>query len=99
MKSSGVIQLMNKFILLLGIILMSGLTTLWLKKGKSAARLQEQNQMQQQQLAQLAVENERLSNRLSQTSAPPSAKDDHLAELLRLRNEVSTLRRVTNAPK
>src|SRR5438128_2094585 len=66
---------------------------------ESAARLQEQNQLQQLQLAQLTVENERLSKSVPQPSTGPGTEDHQLSELLRLRNEVSTLRRLTNAPK
>jgi hypothetical protein len=90
---------MKKFILLAGIVLISALIMLYFIQRESVATLRNQNQAQQQQLAQLAAENQRLSKPERKTGTQQGLSDDHLIELLRLRNEVSTLRRLTNAPR
>jgi len=71
-------------------------TPLIIQHGK-LSKLRDQNQSLQAQLdqaAQLAADNERLSNALFQSRATLS--DDQRRELLRLRSEVGLLRRQTN---
>ena len=57
---------------------------------KNAALLQQADQ-----LAQLAGENQRLSNLVAQ--AKPPLSDEHFGELLRRRGEIGMLRQQTNA--
>jgi hypothetical protein len=63
-------------------------------EARQASQLRGENESQQQQIAQLKLESESLSNRLpvvaADTKSPP---DEHLNELLRLRGEVGVLRR------
>ena len=57
--------------------------------------LEEENQglrQQVDQMAELAAENERLSNLVAKASHAQSLPDDQMRELLRLRSEVSALR-------
>ncbi|MGO8928120.1 MAG: hypothetical protein ACLQU3_14705 [Limisphaerales bacterium] len=59
------------------------------------SRLREENHLLQQQqgeMAQLAVENERLSSMLTQANSAQALPQDQLRELLRLRGEVGSLR-------
>ena len=57
---------------------------------------QESLRQQAGQLAQLAAENERLSNGVTRLKPAPPLSDEQLRELLRLRSEVGELRRQTN---
>jgi RNA polymerase sigma factor (sigma-70 family) len=62
---------------------------------RSVSGLREENQSLQQQLgriAQLAAENQRLSNMVVQAESAQSHSQDQLRELLRLRGEVGLLR-------
>jgi RNA polymerase sigma factor (sigma-70 family) len=54
-------------------------------------------QRQADRLAQLEADNEQLSNRLAQANESPPLANDQLPELLRLRNEVGTLRQENSA--
>jgi hypothetical protein len=71
------------------------LTVYWRNRSRIRA-LDESLRQQSVELAQCVLENQRASNSVArETAAPLSAEE--LAELLRLRNEVSRLRRQTNA--
>jgi hypothetical protein len=62
---------------------------------QSMSRLREENrilQEQQSNFAQLASENERLSNLVAQANRAPALEQDQVRELLRLRGEVASLR-------
>jgi hypothetical protein len=87
---------MKKFTLFAGVIVVVGLSLFCLVQHESVAELRAQNQAQQQRLAELSAKNERLSNDLAQTSVTQSSQPDQLTELLRLRNEVYLLRKLTN---
>ncbi len=87
---------MSKPIVAAGGILIVGLIIFCFAQRQSATKLREQTHAMQQQLDQLAVENERLSNSLLQASTPQTIQEDQMTELLRLRNEVSMLRTLTN---
>lgn len=87
---------MSESILAAGGILVGGLIILCLAQRDSAVKSREQNQALQQQLDQLVAENQRLSNSLAQASTPQTPPEDQMTELLRLRNEVSMLRSLTN---
>jgi RNA polymerase sigma factor (sigma-70 family) len=65
-------------------------------QNQSQARLREENQalrQQTSQLAQVAAENERLSNLVVQAMSAESLSRAQMSELLRLRGEVGVLRR------
>ena len=87
---------MKKFSLFAGVILIVGLSLFCLVQHKSLVELRAENHAQQQRLAELSAEIEDLSNVLSQTSQMRSPQPDQLTELLRLRNEVYLLRKLTN---
>jgi cell division protein FtsB len=64
-------------------------------QNQSTSRLRDENrilQEQQSHFAQLASENERLSNLVAQASSAPALEQDQVRELLRLRGEVASLR-------
>ena len=87
---------MKKFSLFAGIILIVGLSLICLVQHESVVKLRAENQALQQRLAELSAEIEGLSNVLSQMSQMRSPQPDQLTELLRLRNEVYLLRKLTN---
>lgn len=65
---------------------------------QSVTKLREENRVlkeQQSNLAQLAVENERLSNLVAQAKQEPTLEPGQVRELLRLRGEVTSLRQQT----
>jgi preprotein translocase subunit SecD len=78
---------------LAGAIVVAGLGTVLVLQQHDRANLREQNQALRQQLADLQVANESLSNRVAQAVNTPSLGSDRLRELLRLRGEVGMLRR------
>jgi len=66
---------------------------------QSVAKLRRENQMLQQQAAQLAplqAENQRLSNLVAQPNARPAPAEQQMRELARLRDEVGRLRQQSN---
>jgi RNA polymerase sigma factor (sigma-70 family) len=66
---------------------------------QSLSRLRDENQIlqqQQNQVGQLATENERLSNVVAQASRAQAFSEDQLRELLKLRGEVGRLRQQSN---
>jgi RNA polymerase sigma factor (sigma-70 family) len=74
------------------LIAIAGVATPLVIQNRSEARLHQENQLLRRQideLAQMATENERLSNQVAQAS---SSQADLLRELLRLRGEVGPLR-------
>ena len=85
-----------------GVILIAGLATPLLLQHQSLSRLREENnrlreetqswQQQASQMAQLAAENQRLSNLLAHAGSAQSLKPDQFGELLRLRGEATRLR-------
>ena len=79
------------------VIVAAGLATPLIVQHSASSKLRDQNQSLQAQLvqaAELAAENERLSNALVQSRSTLS--EDQMRELLRLRGEVGSLRRQTN---
>jgi len=80
---------------ILGAIAVAGVAAPLIVQHQSVCRLREENHLlrqQQAQMAQLAVENERLSNLLAQANSAQALPQDQLHELLRLRGEVGSLR-------
>ena len=80
---------------LIGVIVIAGAATPLAIQTQSQARLREENQTLRQQISQLAqaaVENERLSNLLVQAKSTDSLSQEQKSELLRLRGEVGRLR-------
>jgi hypothetical protein len=59
-------------------------------------RMQDSLRQQAGQWAQLAAENQRLSNQVARLALTPRLSDEQLLELLRLRSELGELRRQTN---
>ena len=79
-------------------IVLAAMAGLLIMQQQSVVRLREENQslrQQQIQMAQLAAENERLSNSVSQAGTSEPLSQDQIHELLRLRGEVGTLRQNT----
>jgi RNA polymerase sigma factor (sigma-70 family) len=80
---------------ILGILAVAGVSATLIVQHQSVSRLGEENrllQQQQGQMAQLAIENDRLSNLLAQANSAQALPRDQLRELLRLRGEVGSLR-------
>jgi RNA polymerase sigma factor (sigma-70 family) len=85
-----------------GVILIAGLATPLLLQHQSLSRMREENnrlredavslQQQTSQIAQLAADNQRLSNLLARAGSSQPPKPDQLGELLRLRGEATRLR-------
>jgi FtsZ-binding cell division protein ZapB len=85
-----------------GIILIAGMATPLVLQHQSLSRLREDNnrmreesqalQQQVSQMAQMAAENQRLSNLLAHAANAPALKQEQLGELLRLRGEATRLR-------
>jgi RNA polymerase sigma factor (sigma-70 family) len=85
-----------------GVILIAGMATPLLFQQQSLSRLREENsrlregaqslQQQTSQVAQLAAENQRLSNLLARAGSAPSLTPEQRDELLRLRGEATRLR-------
>src|SRR2546425_995029 len=66
---------------------------------RNQAKLSENNalfQQQDNQLAELAAENQRLSNRVVQTKSKSATAEDRTGELAQLRAKVEALRQQTN---
>ncbi len=81
---------------IISVIAVAGLATPLAIQNQSQARLREENEALRQQagqLAQMAAENERLSNLVVQAKSAESLSREQMSELLRLRGEVSRLRR------
>jgi len=84
---------------IVGAIAAAGVAAPLIMQHQSVVRLREENQslqQQQSQMAQMAGENERLSNLLAQAKSAQTLPEDQLHELLRLRGEVGPLRRQSN---
>jgi RNA polymerase sigma factor (sigma-70 family) len=62
-------------------------------EARQNSKLRDENESQQQQIAQLKMESESLSNRLTPVADAKSLPDEQFSELLRLRGEVGVLRR------
>ncbi len=78
-----------------GAILIAGITTPLMLQHQSLSRMREENQSLQQQvsqMAQLAAENQRLSNLLARAGSSQPLKPNQRSELLRLRGEATRLR-------
>ena len=79
----------------ISVIAVACLTVRLVIQTQSQARLREENQalrQQTSQLAQLAAENERLSNPVVQAKSAESLPREQMSELLRLRDEATRLR-------
>jgi FtsZ-binding cell division protein ZapB len=85
-----------------GVLLIAGMATPLLLQHQSLSRLREENnrlreetqswQQKTSQMAQLAAENQRLSNLHAHAGSAQSLKPDQFGELLRLRGEATRLR-------
>jgi TolA-binding protein len=78
-----------------GAVLFGAVAAPWVVQHQTQVRLQAQNGSLQQQLDQLGqvnVENERLSNLVAQASSGQSFTEEQMRDLLRLRGEVGRLR-------
>jgi RNA polymerase sigma factor (sigma-70 family) len=81
---------------IISVIALAGVATPLAIQHQSEARLREENlalRQQASQLAQVAAENERLSNQLVQAKSAESLSREQMSELLRLRGEAGQLRR------
>jgi outer membrane translocation and assembly module TamA len=81
---------------IISVIALAGVATPLAIQHQSQARLREENEAlreQASQLAQVAAENENLSNLVAQTKGSESLSREQMSELLRLRGEVGRLRR------
>ena len=81
---------------ILGAAIVAGSTACWVVEHSARTSLLQKNEALRQradQLAQLATENERLSNLLKQGKNPESLSEAEFHELLRLRNQVGQLDR------
>jgi RNA polymerase sigma factor (sigma-70 family) len=97
--ASGVLASLQMMTLVkAGIIIalaVAGVSTLLVVKRRDQVRLNQQDELLQQQNSQLALataENARFSNRLAQAAASSSLTANQERDLLRLRNEVGRLR-------
>lgn len=94
----SVLKIMSMTKLKLGVIsaiALGGLATSFVIQHQALVKQRQENQSLRQQirdLAGLAAENERLSNRLAQAESPQALADDQLRKLLKLRGEVARLR-------
>jgi RNA polymerase sigma factor (sigma-70 family) len=85
----------------LSVLVVAGAATALVVQHQTQTELRDENQSLRQQIAQLQMNNESLSNRLSATAdakSPParSLSDEEMNELLRLRGEVGMLQRQAN---
>ena len=81
---------------IISVIALAGVAAPLAIQHQSEARLREENlalRQQASQLAQVAAENERLSNQLVQAKSAESLSGEQMSELLRLRGEAGQLRR------
>jgi hypothetical protein len=78
-------------------LLIFGLGVLSFLQRESIAALRKQMQAQREQLDSLAAENKASFGRMVEGRIEPQPPREGLSELLRLRNEVSLLRKLTNA--
>jgi RNA polymerase sigma factor (sigma-70 family) len=74
----------------------AGAATVMVVQQQAQKQLRTDNASLQQQLAQLQIDSESLSNRLAATGNARPLSDEQLNELLKLRGEVGVLRRRTN---
>jgi RNA polymerase sigma factor (sigma-70 family) len=81
---------------LISVVVLAGMAAPILIQHQNQAALSEQNQNLHQELNDLTEENSRLSNLVIGAQSPPSASQEQLSELLRLRNEVGMLRKQAN---
>jgi type II secretory pathway component GspD/PulD (secretin) len=77
-------------------IVVAGVATAFLFQHQAQEKLRAENATLTQQLAQLQTGHENLSNRLATAGDSKSLSDDQLNELLKLRGEVTRLRREKN---
>ena len=87
---------MTKIKLIICVIVVAGIATILVIQHQAQVKLHEENESLRQQMDQLQIENQRLSNSVAQANSSSSRPDDQLTELLRLRGEVRLLRQQTN---
>ena len=80
----------------LGTLVVAAATTVVLQH-QSQQRLQNENDSLRQQLAELKIDNANLSNEIAAKNDSQSASNSQMAELLKLRAQVTQLRTMTNA--
>ena len=92
---SGKLSIMKSSTLLLGLVALVSVALVWLSQRQLAGARVENESLKGQlnQVARLRGENERLSNLLSQVDNSPRSDSSANSELLRLRSEVTLLRR------
>ena len=84
---------------IVGAVIAAGVVVPWISHQQTLDQLRQENQSLRQEIvqaSQLAAENQRLSNALAHVKNAQELSSDQLRDLLRLRNEVGTLRRQTN---
>src|SRR6266436_5815096 len=74
-------------------ILLAGMALWWVSQYQSQLKLREENQALREQVEQLPVQNERVSNATAQAGSSQSLTREQLGELLRLRGEAGRLRK------
>src|SRR5258706_6607656 len=80
-------------------VVLIGMGFLWRIQHKAAVNLREENRslrQQNEQLAELAGESDRLSNLVEEAKSSQTLGNGQMNELLKLRAEVGGLRRLTN---
>jgi RNA polymerase sigma factor (sigma-70 family) len=86
----------TQFKLGLGVLVVAGAATALVVQHQTQTQLRDKSELLRQQIAQLRIDNENLSNRLASVGEAKSLTDEQLNELLQLRGQVGVLRRQTN---
>jgi RNA polymerase sigma factor (sigma-70 family) len=77
-------------------IVFAGAATAFVVQQQTQSKLRGENELLQQQIAQLQTDNENVSNRLAKIGDAKKLSDDQFNELLKLRGEVGVLREQMN---
>ncbi len=80
----------------IGALAAIGAATTLVMQHQAQVKLRQESRLQGQQIAQLATDNQSLSNRLAATADAKSLTDEQMSELLRLRSMVGQMREQTN---
>jgi RNA polymerase sigma factor (sigma-70 family) len=94
----SLLKIMTATHLKLGLSLLAaaGVATTFVIQHQTQARLREENQSLQQQIAQLQSSNNDLTTQMADSNDTKKMSDDQFNDLLRLRSEVGLLRHQTN---
>ena len=90
------IMTMTKLKLGISALVIAGATTALVVQHQTQTKLREENESLRQQIAQLETDNENFSNRLAAIGDSQKLTDEQFKELLKLRGEVTLLRRDKN---